>query len=1111
MFERTPPPEATDHLPAADARLRAALDLFAEVCDLENDARDQALQVRCGNDAELLARVQVLVRRDRADRLAQSSVGHAVQTGGGAQLAMSLVTRADRSPLPLLQGRYRILGLLGEGGMGTVYEAEQTSPRRLVALKSLRPSAFGGEQALRRFALEADVLARLQHPAIAQVYEAGFGEDDAAGPAWIAMELVRGKPLVAAVQAQNLPRRARLDVFLRVCDGVSFAHQKGVIHRDLKPGNILLGETETDDTGDGPVVKILDFGVARVLGDGWGDLTALTGPGQMVGTLPYMSPEQVAGDPDAVDVRTDVYALGVVLFELLVGRRPFDLSGRGAQEAIRIVRDDAPPSSSSIDPTLKGDLDAIVSCALAKDPRQRYQSVALLAEDIRSHLAGAPVAARSNSRWYVIARHARRSKTPIAIALCVVVAVIAFAVRASIEATRQTELAAEAESATTVAEAAKTVLAEQLSSARLEQARLLSAHGNVPTAMEIVSAEATHRNDSHIQWATRDIAARHPCVATMQTHTGPVHLVALVGDGSLLLSAAEDACAVLSDAEGRVITSAELGSPATAGAYDASRERVVVGLADGRVDALDAYTLAPHGTIARHSSAVRAVACFDGMIASGSVGGSLIVTGEDGHAVLTRKRASTIGALAFLDVNTLILGDDAGEVVRIDLDDGESRVIEHHDGFVGSVLADRLRRRVLSGSGDRTMRVLDPDTGREIALIDVGNGTVRGLGVDDATGDLFSCGWWSMDRWDRRFVAKRRVASPPDSPYCAQFDTAIGLAITGHRDGVIRLWSVQSNAVNGGGLAIAGLEGRPTCALSPDGSLLACGDGEGSLLVYDARAGVLIAPLPSHARRARSVAFDATGSMVVSAGDDGVLQIADARTGSPIARARGVEPVTTSSVAFSPNGRLVAATFSDRSVRILSVPALDVVATLPLGSQQALSAAWSPDGRVIATTARDQMVRLWSVDGTELAQTKCVEIPWALAFSSDGASLAVSTWGRVIDLYDGTSLALTRRLTGAAGLMTSVVWLASTSTDADDGPMILASSADGTLRVWDPRDGRELFEFTPFVQGEVVSCSADASGSTIAATGGAGESACWSLRRWDAWAKTAKNFRKSPE
>jgi len=314
-----------------------------------------------------------------------------------------------------------------------VYEAEQVTPRRLVALKALRVGSLDADEALRRFALEAEVLARLQHPGIAQIHEAGFGDEIGEGPAWIAMELVNGKAIVAAACERRLDRVARLKLFLQVCDAVSFAHRRGVIHRDLKPNNILLAEPEADAIGDAALgrTKVLDFGVARVLGDAWEGATALTSPGQLVGTLPYMSPEQVSGDPDAVDVRTDVYALGVILFELLTERRPHDLKGKNVVDAIATVRDADPLLLGAVDPTLRGDLEAIVQQALTKEPRRRYQSVQDLALDIERHLRGAPVEARADARLCVLARQARRHRWPLALALTIIMAILSVSGRSA--------------------------------------------------------------------------------------------------------------------------------------------------------------------------------------------------------------------------------------------------------------------------------------------------------------------------------------------------------------------------------------------------------------------------------------------------------------------------------------------------------------------------------------------------------------------------------------------------------------------------------------------------------------------------------------------------------
>src|SRR5882672_9650253 len=207
-------------------------------------------------------------------------------------------------------GRYTITRLIGEGGMGAVYEAEQDQPKRTVALKVIKPG-MASPELLRRFAQESQALGRLQHPGIAQIYEAGTADAGYGPQPYFAMEFIRGKGLRDNVEERHLNTRDRLEIVAKVCDAVHHAHQRGLIHRDLKPGNILV-----DETGQ---PKILDFGVARVT-DRDAQATSQTDVGQLIGTLAYMSPEQVLADPLELDIRSDVYALGVILYELLSGR-----------------------------------------------------------------------------------------------------------------------------------------------------------------------------------------------------------------------------------------------------------------------------------------------------------------------------------------------------------------------------------------------------------------------------------------------------------------------------------------------------------------------------------------------------------------------------------------------------------------------------------------------------------------------------------------------------------------------------------------------------------------------------------------------------------------------
>src|SRR5262245_38373377 len=246
-------------------------------------------------------------------------------------------------------GRYRILRLIGEGGMGSVFEAEQERPRRTVALKMIRPIFWPAaiQESLLRFEQEAQALARLQHPGIAQIYEAGTADKGFGPQPYFAMELIHGRKPSDYVSEHNLSTGERLELVAKIADAVHHAHQRGIIHRDLKPSNILV-----DETGQ---PKIVDFGVARVT-DGGASSTVQTDAGRLVGTLAYMSPEQMSGDPLDIDTRADVYTLGVVLYELLAGRRPYN-TGAKFHEAIKAIREEDPARLSAIDRAYRGDIE----------------------------------------------------------------------------------------------------------------------------------------------------------------------------------------------------------------------------------------------------------------------------------------------------------------------------------------------------------------------------------------------------------------------------------------------------------------------------------------------------------------------------------------------------------------------------------------------------------------------------------------------------------------------------------------------------------------------------------------------------------------------------------
>ncbi|MFG0326852.1 MAG: protein kinase [Phycisphaerales bacterium JB037] len=346
-------------------------------------------------------------------------------------------------------GPFRILGRLGAGGMGIVYEAEQDRPRRRVALKVMR-AAFASPAGRRRFDFETEVLARLNHPGIASVFETGtIGRGDDARP-WFAMELVRGVSLTRHASLQHLGTRERLELFAGVCDAVHHAHQNGVIHRDLKPGNILVRH----QAGPGESrIKVVDFGIARATDARAGTLATVQG--QIVGTIEYMSPEQVAGDPDRVDLRTDVYALGVVLFELLSGQLPHDFSSVSVFGGVKIKCDTPPRRLRDAAPNCSGELDLIVSKSLEVDLDRRYASASELAADCRRFLDNLPIHARPPSAAYQIRKFSRRTPgivaagvSSVAILIAALVAVtlaMQSAIRQRDEADRRARIARETE------------------------------------------------------------------------------------------------------------------------------------------------------------------------------------------------------------------------------------------------------------------------------------------------------------------------------------------------------------------------------------------------------------------------------------------------------------------------------------------------------------------------------------------------------------------------------------------------------------------------------------------------------------------------------------------
>jgi serine/threonine protein kinase len=426
--------------------------IFSDVLKLATSEEQAAyLELVCGGDDPLRHQIEALLRAHAAN---PSFLEGPALTVGRLAEALHCTTSASESVPdhvadvagPLV-GPYKLIEEIGEGGMGTVYMAQQIEPvKRLVALKVIKPG-MDSRSVIARFEAERQALALMDHPNIAHVFDAGT---TLSGRPYFVMELVKGVPLTKYCDDRRLPLEERLQLFIPVCQAIQHTHQKGVIHRDTKASNVLVARFDSE-----PVPKVIDFGVAKAAAQQLTEKTLVTGFGAVAGTLEYMSPEQAEFDQLDIDTRSDIYSLGVLLYELLTGTTPLDrkqMQEAAMLEMLRVVREVEPPKPSTrlstmedaaviaanrglepkkLNGVMRGELDWIVMKALEKDRKRRYETASGLADDARRYLGGEPVLAGPPSSWYRLRKLAWRNRAAVATAAAVAAALLAGATTAS--------------------------------------------------------------------------------------------------------------------------------------------------------------------------------------------------------------------------------------------------------------------------------------------------------------------------------------------------------------------------------------------------------------------------------------------------------------------------------------------------------------------------------------------------------------------------------------------------------------------------------------------------------------------------------------------------------
>jgi len=1023
--------------------------IFSAVLKLESETeRSDYLNEVCGDDYTLRARIEALLKahEDAGDFLKVDA------SDSNATLDDPPLTDGPGTKI----GRYELLEQIGEGGMGLVYIAQQKKPvKRKVALKIIKPG-MDSRQVIARFEAERQALAVLDHPNIARVFDAGTTKT---GRPYFIMEYVKGVSITRYCDENKLSIEKRLRLFEEVCEGIHHAHQKGIIHRDLKPSNILVSVH-----GDRAVPKIIDFGIAKAVTQPLTEQTFVTFQGQLLGTPEYMSPEQVDLATQDIDTRSDIYSLGVVLYELLAGILPFEreaFANLGFTEVQRTIREQEPASPSTrltglgeeaktiatsrdthvvaLARRLHRELEWIPLKAMRKDRCRRYKSASEMADDLRNYLHGNPLTAGPETATYRMQKFVRKHAGSVATVALVAVAIVlglivstAMYLRAEKALQQEAVARAEAEDAKDKETAARTRAeqAEKVADDRAEDYRrglyvntiqLADARyheGNIGPVRKML--ESCPQDLRGWEWDRVNHVLDHS-VMSFSAHAGFVYSIALSPDGKRVVSGGVDKVIKVWDiATGKQLNtlSEAHGEYTTCVEFSPDGKYIVSAGSDNVVKVWDATGGNEAITVIRPGNWVWTVAF--------SPDGKHIVS--TGHATklwdaATGAEISTFdghqdGAsyAAFSPDGKRIVSAGWEGVIKIWDATGGNKVmkITGHNYWIRAVSFSSNGKLLASGSDDKTIKIWDATTGSLVMTLRGHDGPIES------------------------------VAFSPDNKYL----------VSGSADCTVRVWDIAT------GEEIRALRGHAgfvtSVVLTRDGKHIVSGSWDGTIKVWDATIDHEINRYLGHKSLVKSVAFSPDGKRLVSHSKGGKVKVWDVASCAEVMTLSGGKGNYKNfrSTAFSPDGKQIASLGTEGAIKVWDAETWEEVTTLgTLGGQQEYvqCLAFSPNGQSIVSGSRDGKVKLWDVVKGEVIMTMAEDKRrvYSVNFSSDGQRIVSGSDD--IHVWDATSGAELMTLIGHEGpIVNSVVF-------SPDGKRIASScQEDGTARIWDAATGTEL-------------------------------------------------------